>query len=54
MKFDRKYQDNSVESNNADGDLVEMLKKLNELYKSNVLSKEEFNKAKEKLLNQYN
>lgn len=54
LKFDRKYINKSIKSNNDDGDLVEMLKKLNELYKSNVLSKEEFNKAKEKLLNQYN
>ena len=35
-------------------ELIDMLKKLNELYKSKVLSKDEFIKAKEKLLNQYN
>lgn len=33
------------------GDLVEQLKALNELYKSGVLTKEEFEKAKRKLLN---
>lgn len=33
------------------GDLVEQLKALNELYKSGVLTKEEFEKAKKKLLN---
>ena len=45
-----------VESNpNIDaadsGDLVEQLKNLNELYKSGALTKEEFTKAKNKLLN---
>jgi hypothetical protein len=33
------------------GDLIEQLKTLNELYKSDVLTKEEFTKAKKKLLN---
>jgi hypothetical protein len=32
-------------------DLIEQLKALNELYKSRVLTKEEFEKAKKKLLN---
>jgi hypothetical protein len=32
-------------------DIVENLKKLNDLYKSGVLTKEEFDKAKKKLLN---
>ncbi len=45
-----------VESNlNIDatdsGDLTEQLKGLNELYKSGALTKEEFEKAKKKLLN---
>jgi len=45
-----------VESNpNIDatdsGDLTEQLKALNELYKSGALTKEEFEKAKKKLLN---
>ena len=33
------------------GDLAEQLKALNELYKSGALTKEEFTKAKNKLLN---
>ena len=46
-----------VESNpNIDaadsGDLVEQLKNLNELYKSGALTKEEFEKAKKKILNE--
>ena len=32
-------------------DLTESLKKLNELYKSGAITKEEFKKAKEKILN---
>ena len=38
----------STETNDS---LVEEIKKLNELYKSGVLTKEEFEKAKKKLLN---
>ena len=34
-----------------DGDLTEQLKTLSELYKSGALTKEEFTKAKKKLLN---
>ena len=34
-----------------DGDLTEQLKALGELYKSGALTKEEFAKAKKKLLN---
>ena len=37
-----------IESNNA---LPNQLKKLNDLFKSGVLTKEEFEKAKKKLLN---
>ena len=52
INFDRKVINQfSSEKNN---ELVEMLEKLNELYRSNVLTKDEFTKAKEKLLNQYN
>jgi len=35
----------------SDEDIVSKIKKLNELYKSNVITKEEFKKAKSKLLN---
>ena len=37
--------------NKDNGDVVTKLKELNELYKAGVLSKEEFDKAKKKLLN---
>ena len=52
INFDRKVIDQS--SSGKNNELVEMLEKLNELYRSNVLTKDEFTKAKEKLLNQYN
>ena len=38
-------------SNNQSEDTVEQLKKLNDLYKSGVLTKDEFEKAKKKILN---
>ena len=38
-------------SKSDDTDLVEQIKKLNDLYKSGVLTKEEFKKAKKKILN---
>ena len=38
-------------SSNQSEDAVEQLKKLNDLYKSGVLSKDEFEKAKKKILN---
>ena len=53
IKFDNQFINNS-NKNKKNKELVEMLEKLNQLYKSNVLTKEEFNKAKEKLINQYN
>ena len=42
--------DASLSSNQSE-DTVEQLKKLNDLYKSGVLSKDEFEKAKKKILN---
>ena len=42
------------QKNNDNLELIEMLEKLNNLYKSNVLTNDEFIKAKEKLLNQNN
>ena len=47
------FQNETVELNNKDlkKDVVEDLKKLNELYKSGVLTEEEFKKAKNKILN---
>ena len=53
VKFDEEISNKTKKGEN-NSELVEMLEKLNELYKSNVLTKEEFNKAKEKLINQYN
>ena len=38
-------------NDDVDEDIVFKIKKLNELYKSNVITKEEFKKAKSKLLN---
>ncbi len=40
-----------IENNNQNSDLVEQIKKLDQLYKSGVLTKDEFEKAKKKLLN---
>ena len=53
IKFDRKSSI-KYEKSKDNVDLVEKLNKLNELYKSKVLTDEEFIKAKEKLINQYN
>ena len=53
VKFDEEISNKTKKGEN-NSELVEMLEKLNELYKSNVLTKEEFIKAKEKLINQYN
>jgi len=39
------------EDKNTDFSIVEQIKKLNDLYKSGALTKEEFEKAKKKLLN---
>jgi hypothetical protein len=41
----------SKNSFSGDSNLTEQLKTLNELYKSGALTKEEFTKAKKKLLN---
>ena len=38
-------------SNDQSDDTVDQLKKLNDLYKSGVLTKDEFEKAKKKILN---
>ena len=48
--FNQKIQIKNVSKSN-DEDIVEKLKKLNDLYKSGVLTKEEFEKAKKKILN---
>ena len=48
--FNQKIQIKNVSKSN-DEDIVEKLQKLNDLYKSGVLTKEEFEKAKKKILN---
>ena len=47
------YSNSALSNTSSEGssNIVENLKKLNDLYKSGVLSKEEFEKAKKKLLN---
>ena len=40
-----------IDNNNQNSDLVKQIKKLDQLYKSGVLTKDEFEKAKKKLLN---
>jgi hypothetical protein len=50
--FSTKEQIQKTKSNlSADSNLTEHLKTLSELYKSGALTKEEFTKAKKKLLN---
>ena len=41
----------TISSTSGNSNLVEQLKILNDLYKSGVLTKEEFEKAKKKILN---
>ena len=53
IKFDQQAS-NKIKKRINNSELVELLEKLDELYKSNVLTKDEFMKAKEKLINQYN
>ena len=53
IKFDQQTS-NKTKKRTNNSELVELLEKLDELYKSNVLTKDEFIKAKEKLINQYN
>ena len=49
LNLDKYIKENDVE--NKKNNVVEDLKKLNELYKSGAITKEEFKKAKKKLLN---
>ncbi len=49
LNLDKYIKENDVE--NKKNNVVENLKKLNELYKSGAITKEEFKKAKKKLLN---
>ena len=53
IKFDQQTS-NKTKKRTNNSELVELLEKLDELYKSNILTKDEFIKAKEKLINQYN
>ena len=49
LNLDKYIKENDVE--NKKNNVVEDLKKLNELYKSGAITKEEFEKAKKKILN---
>ncbi len=49
--FKSKSKSIKIESSNKDTDFINQIQDLNELYKSGVLSKEEFEKAKKKILN---
>ena len=50
LKQTKKKQSKKTEQS-SDEDIVQKLKDLNEMYKSGALTKEEFEKAKKKLLN---
>ena len=49
--FKSKNQSNKSMSSKKDSDFINQIQELNELYKSGVLSKDEFEKAKKKILN---
>ena len=49
--FKSKSKSIKIDSSNKDIDFINQIQDLNELYKSGVLSKEEFEKAKKKILN---
>ena len=49
--FKSKNKSIKIDSSNKDIDFINQIQDLNELYKSGVLSKEEFEKAKKKILN---
>ena len=50
-KIVKKKENKKVKKSSKDEDIVKKLKELNDLFKSGVLTKEEFEKAKKKLLN---
>ncbi len=50
-KYILKNEIENVENDSDKKDMIEDLEKLNELYKSGVITKEEFKKAKDKILN---
>jgi len=49
--IEKKKKENKVKTTDDNNDITQQLKDLNELYKSGALTKEEFEKAKKKLLN---
>ena len=51
-KSEKKEDPDKIESSNDTSQLSNEISKLNELYKSGVLSQEEFEKAKKKLLDE--
>ncbi len=50
-KKETKKKENKVKDTDANNDVIQQLKDLNEMYKSGALTKEEFEKAKKKILN---
>ena len=49
--FSKNYKKEKIKNKVDDNNIVDQLNSLNELYKSGVLTKEEFEKAKKKILN---
>ena len=48
---EKKTKKKNIKKNSYNSNIVDQLNSLNELYKSGVLTKEEFEKAKKKILN---
>ena len=48
---DKEIKKKNIKTNSNSSNIVDQLNSLNELYKSGVLTKEEFEKAKKKILN---
>ena len=51
IKIAKKKSKEEVKQTDDSNDIIQQLKDLNEMYKSGTLTKEEFTKAKKKLLN---
>ena len=51
LDLDRYYLAESTSNNELSSESIDQIKKLNDLYKSGILTKEEFEKAKKKILN---
>ena len=51
LDLDQYYLTESKSDNQLSNEIIDQIKKLNDLYKSGILTKEEFEKAKKKILN---